>query len=104
MKISSWLILLLIISLPLQAKDKQQQLDAACEAVREAKLAPEREQLIQECPAQFDKSLDQCRHFYRDYGDAIFKDDGTVQRYALYYDLPACQAAFEHRQRYRQPD
>ncbi len=99
-----WLMLLFVISLPLVADDKQQQLDAKCEAVREAKLAPEREQLIQECPAQFDKSLDECRHFYRDYGDAIFKDDGTVQRYALYYDLPACQAAFEYRQRDRQPD
>ena len=103
MRISSWLILLLVISLPLQAKDKQQQLDAACEAAREAKLAPEREQLIQECPAQFDKSLDECRDFYRDYGAALMRQ-GEIVRAPLYYDLPACEAAFEYRKRYRRPD
>ena len=98
-----WLMLLFVISLPLVADDKQQQLDAQCEAAREAKLAPEREQLIQECPAQFDKSLDECRHFYRDYGAALMRQ-GEIVRAPLYYDLPACEAAFEYRQRYRQPD
>lgn len=98
-----WLMLLFVISLPLVADDKQQQLNAQCEAAREAKLAPEREQLIQECPAQFDKSLDECRHFYRDYGAALMRQ-GEIVRAPLYYDLPACEAAFEYRQRYRQPD
>lgn len=98
-----WLMLLFVISLPLVADDKQQQLDAQCEAAREAKLAPEREQLIQECPAQFEKSLDECRHFYRDYGAALMRQ-GEIVRAPLYYDLPACEAAFEYRQRYRQPD
>ena len=98
-----WLMLLFVISLPLVADDKQQQLDAQCEAAREAKLAPEREQLIQECPAQFDKSLDDCRHFYRDYGAALMRQ-GEIVRAPLYYDLPACEAAFEYRQRDRQPD
>lgn len=98
-----WLMLLFVISLPLVADDKQQQLDAQCEAAREAKLAPEREQLIQECPAQFDKSLDECRHFYRDYGAALMRQ-GEIVRAPLYYDLPACEAAFEYRQRDRQPD
>ena len=98
-----WLMLLFVISLPLVADDKQQQLDAQCEAAREAKLAPEREQLIQECPAQVDKSLDECRHFYRDYGAALMRQ-GEIVRAPLYYDLPACEAAFEYRQRDRQPD
>lgn len=96
-------MLLFVISLPLVADDKQQQLDAQCEAAREAKLAPEREQLIQECPAQFDKSLDECRHFYRDYGAALMHQ-GEIVRAPFYYDLPVCQAAFEYRQRDRQPD
>ena len=98
-----WLMLLFVISLPLVADDKQQQLDAQCEAAREAKLAPEREQLIQECPAQFEKSLDECRHFYRDYGAALMRQ-GEIVRAPLYYDLPACEAAFEYRQRDRQSD
>lgn len=68
-----WLMTTLLILMTAQAGEQQQQLDATCEAAREAKLAPERERLIQECPGQFDKSLDECRHFYRDYGAALMR-------------------------------
>lgn len=87
-----------------EAALKQQRLDIACEAARNEKLAPERTRFIEQCAAQQDKTFSECQHYYRDYGDAIFKNNGEIQRYALYYDLPACQRAFDFQQRQRRPD
>ncbi|MDT8309998.1 MAG: hypothetical protein RQ732_01010 [Methylophaga sp.] len=70
-------------------------MDAACKAARNEKLAPARQHFIEQCAAQQNKTLSEYQHFYRDYGDTIFKNNGDIQRYALYYDLPACQKAFE---------
>ncbi|MEX0614550.1 MAG: hypothetical protein WD177_01470, partial [Methylophaga sp.] len=86
-----------------EAALKQQRLDVACEAARDEKLAPERRRFIEQCTAQQEKSSDECRYFYQDYGDALIRQ-GEVVRPPLYYDLPACQAAFEFQQRYRRPD
>ena len=83
--------------------DVQQQLDAECEAARALKLAPERAELIQNCVANEAKTLAECQHFYRDHGAAVMRQ-GEVIRAPLYYDLPACQEAFEYRQRYRRAD
>ena len=101
------LILLATLTLPALADEatlKQQRLDAACEAARNEKLAPERQRFIKQCAAHQDKTLSECQYFYRDYGDTIFKNNGEIQRYALYFDLPACQTAFEFQQRQRRPD
>lgn len=86
-----------------EAPDRQQQLDAACETARESKLAPERERYINECVAAWDKSREDCTHFYRDYGDAQVRQ-GEIVRAPLYDDLPECEKAWEFRTRYRNND
>lgn len=70
---------------------RQQQLDNACEAAREALIAPLRRQAVAEC---VDEKKDQayCERFYRDYGER-----GASGRPALFYDIPECVKAFEHR-------
>ena len=74
-------------------RDAQQaELDAQCQAARQAKLAPEREAAIDECVREAQKQdRDACERFYRDYGER------TGHRAALYYDLPACIAATQFR-------
>lgn len=70
----------------------QAQLDAACEAARERRLAPERERYIEECVVtgqRPDRSA--CERFYADYGAQ------SGHRAPLYYDLPECVKAFEYR-------
>ncbi len=70
---------------------KQAELDRACEAAREEKLAPLRRQFVEECIAekQFD-TREECKAFYADYGSA------TGTRAPLFYDLPPCVKAFEY--------
>lgn len=85
-------------------RDQQQQLDAACEAAREIKLAPERQAYIEECVSEWGRTREYCTHFYRDYGDTLYREDGEIQRYALYYDLPECEKAWRFFNRHRRPD
>lgn len=83
-----------------RAEEKQQsRLDAACEAAREQKLAPLREKYERECVEDWGRSEAYCERFYRDYGNPT--RDG---RPALFYDLPACEKAFDFRFRDRRPD
>jgi hypothetical protein len=71
---------------------RQAELDAACEAAREAKLAPLRAQYIEECVAK-EQRQDRaaCERFYADYGSR------TGNQGPLFYDLPECVAAHNHR-------
>jgi hypothetical protein len=74
------------------AETDQAQLDAACEAARESRLAPERARYIEECVARKQKpDRAACEKFYADYGAQ------SGARAPLYYDLPACRRAFEAR-------
>ena len=66
------------------------ELDARCEAARQAKLAPERAQYIEECVGE-GKDRDYCTRFYADHGAQ------TGNRAPLYLDLPECVEAFEYR-------
>lgn len=71
---------------------RQAELDAACEAAREAKLAPLRAQHIEECVAK-EQRQDRaaCERFYADYGNR------SGNQAPLFYDLPECVAAHNHR-------
>ena len=71
---------------------RQAELDAACEAAREAKLAPLRAQYIEECVAK-EQRQDRaaCERFYADYGSR------SGDRAPLFSDLPECVAAHNHR-------
>ena len=75
-----------------QATLKQQaELDQACEAARTVKLAPLRQQIFAEC-MQADRSrstADECKRQSVGYNANRF--GGNPQ----FYDLPACEKAFE---------
>lgn len=78
----------------------QAELDAACEAAREVKLAAVRLQLTEECvekkwPRQ---NRESCERFYADYGIT------TPHQVGLFYDLPECVRAHDYRTSYRRPD
>ena len=97
MKNSQVLLSLVIISLlinPALAKesraDKQARLDAACEVERQRKIAPLRQQVIEECIANKEfPDRNECERFYADYGER------TGRKAPLFYDLPECVTAFE---------
>ena len=90
-------------SSPQVSKDFSQmsteQLDVMCEKEREKRLAPEREQLIQNCITNQRKSQGYCERYHSDYG-AAHRIIGTDRaRPALYLDLPECVAAWEARRK-----
>jgi len=87
-------------SIPQDSKDFSQmsvdQLDALCETEREKRLAPEREEAIQNCVINHGSSQEYCENYYSDYGAPIQLENGFV-RPAMYMDLPECVAAWEAR-------
>jgi len=73
-------------------ENKQAELDAACEAAREAKLAPMRAEFVEECVEKKQRSdRAACERFYADFGAQ------TGNRAPLFYDLPECEEAFNYR-------
>ena len=77
---------------------KQAELDAACEVAREKKLAPMRQQFVEECVKNEERpDRKSCEIFYSDFGSA------SRRRAPLFYDLPECVEAFEFLNSVRQP-
>jgi hypothetical protein len=69
---------------------QQAELDAACELAREEKLAPLRQQYIEECVEKEQRpDRASCERFYADYGAQ------SGNRAPLFYDLPECVEAFD---------
>lgn len=85
-------VMLAVIPLPAAAFDRAEKdrLDAACEAAREQKLAPQRARYVEECVAKGERDRAGCEQYYRDYGNR------TGGRAPLHYDLPECVKAFEY--------
>jgi hypothetical protein len=74
-------------------EEKQARLDAACATAREEKIAPLRQQVIEDCVANKElPNRKECERFYAPYGER------TGGKAALFYDLPECVAAFEFNQ------
>ncbi len=95
------LVLILIVTTPVLAKEsreaKQAQLDGVCEVARQEKLAPMRKQVVEECVANKERSSrEECERFYADYGERM------GGRAPLFYDLPECVTAFEFQQSARE--
>lgn len=83
-----------------ERRARQAELDVACEAAREVKLAAVRLQLTEECaekkwPRQDRES---CERYYADYGIT------TSHEIGLFYDLPECVKAHDYRTSYRRPN
>ncbi len=76
---------------------KQAELDAACEVARQKKLVQVRAELIEEC-VETKQLVDRatCERFYVDYGES-----SANNQVPLFYDLPECEKAHEHRRSYR---
>ena len=78
---------------------KKQELDTACEEAREIRLSIDRKAGIEECVEsglRADRAA--CERHFWGYGQ------GSPNAGALYYDLPECQRAFEHRNSQRNRD
>jgi hypothetical protein len=87
-------VLILLMTGPVMAKQsreqKQAELDAVCETARLEKLTPMREGFVEECVANKEKSSrEHCERFYADYGNRM------GGRAPLFFDLPPCVTAFE---------
>ena len=74
-------------------ENKQARLDAACEVERQKKIAPMRQQVVQDCVANKEfPSRKECERFYAAYGER------TGRKAPLFYDLPECVTAFNFQQ------
>ena len=70
--------------------EKQAKLDAVCEQAREVKLAPMREEFVEECVTEGQqRDRESCEDFYADFGAQ------SGNRAPLFFDLPECVEAFE---------
>lgn len=75
------------------------ELEARCEAARELKLAPLRQEKIDECKAQGNDAAS-CERRYADYGNASRQGGRYIER--MFNDLPECAAAREAREGQRE--
>ena len=69
---------------------KQIELDQECEAARQVALAPKKQQVYAEC-LEKGKEESQCAAERDEYNGA------RANRGPAFYDLPECEAAFNHR-------
>ena len=77
--------------------EKQAKLDAVCEQAREVKLAPMREEFVEECVTEGQqRDRESCEDFYADFGAQ------SGNRAPLFFDLPECVEAFEFQNSQRQ--
>jgi hypothetical protein len=67
-------------------------LEAQCEAAREVKIKPLRDAEIAKCKADASNDPAYCERFWRDYGNATRRANGTMSP-RLFDDLPECIAA-----------
>lgn len=80
-----------------------EELRQRCEAAREAKLAPLREQAIEDCVSRprSTRTRAQCEEFYRDFGQGGGTVDGGF-RAPMFIDVPECQEYFAEQDRQNQ--
>lgn len=76
-----------------------QELDRKCEAARAAKLAPKRQELVEQCVKEQKRSREDCVGEFGNWGDT--RGTATGARGGEFYDLPECKAADEARRNYR---
>ena len=80
-----------LLTTTVYADSSQAELDAACEQAREKKLAPLRQNMVQECIAKGEKSADECNRYYAEWDGG--RGAGQSKRF---YDLPECERAFDN--------
>ena len=85
-------LMLSVLPLMVLADVSVEELNRRCEAAREKRIAPLRQQAIEECVAKGQKSREECTRFYADYGEGGRTGTGTY-RPRMFSDLPECQTA-----------
>ena len=98
--VATLLSLFLASGVALGGEASLEQLRQRCEAAREVKLAPLREQAIQDCVSRprSTRTRAQCEEFYRDFGQG----GGTVGggfRAPMFIGVPECQEYFAEQDR-----
>lgn len=93
--VKRFFLISLLLSAPAVGADVAE-LEAACEAAREAKLKPIRDGLIADCKQDKRNDPGWCERFYSDYGEAGRTASGAI-RPRMFDDLPECVAAMEAR-------
>jgi len=74
------------------------ELDARCDAVREARIAPLKEAEIAKCKSDSRNDPRWCERFNATFGDAVRRVDGTMGP-RMFDDLPECVEALQERNR-----
>ena len=102
-RVATLLLLPLASGVALAGEPSLEQLWQRCEAAREVRLAPLREQAIQDCVTRprSTRTRAQCEEFYRDFGQG----GGTVGggfRAPMFIDVPECQEYFAEQDRQNQ--
>ncbi|MEH6584173.1 MAG: hypothetical protein V7754_19740 [Halioglobus sp.] len=72
------------------SKAELDSMSARCEAAREQKLIPVREQKTRSCIEQKIRAPDHCQRYYTTYGNTSIV--GGMRRQGMFYDLPECQS------------
>lgn len=83
------------------AAPSQAQMDQRCEQAREAKLAPLRQEKIDECKAEGKRKPAECERYYQDYGHGR-RSAGGAYTPRMFDNLPECVEAREMRNRVRE--
>lgn len=74
--------------------------DHACEAAREKKLKPLRQEAIKDCVTNKKLEHKYCEKFYSTFGDARYVKNGM--RPPMFSYLPECEKALKYKRSYRQ--
>jgi type II secretory pathway pseudopilin PulG len=94
-------IILALLAPPVGAAMSQAQMDQRCEQAREAKLAPLRQEKIDECKAEGKMKTTECEQYYKDYGNGR-RSAGGAYTPRMFINLPECIEAREMRSQVRQ--
>ena len=72
---------------------KQAKLDKACESARQKALEPRKKEIYQECLTKFKKDKSVCQQ------EADTYNGNRINGAPMFYELPACEKAFEFRKK-----
>ncbi len=99
-RVAAAAVALVLLGAPLAAlADRESEvaaLEARCEKEREARIKPLREAEVAKCKAEGRNDPGYCERFWKDYGNAVRRPNGTMIP-RLFDDLPVCAEAFKAR-------
>lgn len=90
------IVILSTSSVALASNKKQVRLDQACEAARQKALKPRKKEIYQECRQKFKKDEKVCKQ------EAQAFNGNRIGGAPMFYELPACEKAFNYRKKQNQ--